>query len=104
MEDLTSRYLAGCSPYISSLIYDIVNRTLLLECVTDPNSLKPHTRVFFTGIRSYSEETVNDEFDDMCMEGVVGMHWVREHIFCLHTDKKEIILELENEPRVEVIA
>ncbi|OAI26783.1 MULTISPECIES: hypothetical protein [Methylomonas] len=104
MEDLTNRYLASCSPYISSLVYDIGNRTLVLECVPDPNSLKPHTKVIFTGIRSYSEETIDDEYDDMCMDGVVGMHWVREHIFCLRTDKKEIILELENEPRLEFIA
>lgn len=103
MENLTNKYLGKCSPYISSLVYDIGNRTLLLECVTDPNSLKPHTQVHFTGIRFYSEETIDDEYDDTCMDGVVGMHWVREHIFCLRTNKKEIVLELENEPRVEAI-
>lgn len=79
-------------------------RTLLLECVRGINTCKPHTRIVFDGIKSYSEETVDDEYDDQCMDSVIGMHWVKEHVFCLRTEKKEIIVEVEREPRIERIA
>lgn len=103
MSDLMDIYLSDCSPYISGLVYDIDKRTLVMECVNNPNEGVPQTRVIFSGIKSYSEETIDDEYDDHCMDGVVGMSWVEEGVFCIHTDKKEIIIEIENKPKSERI-
>jgi len=104
MSDLMSMYLSGCSPYIATLIYDISNRVLILECVDDPEKRNPLKRIVFSGIRSYSEQTIEDEYDDNCIDGVIGMHWMKDKLFCLSTDKKEIIIELEVEPQVESLA
>lgn len=104
MSDLMDIYLKGCSSLISSLIYDIDKRILVLECINNPDDCIPRTRVTFSGIRSYSEETVGDGNDDRCMDIVIGMHWIKANVFCLHTDKKEIIIEIENEPKAEIIA
>jgi hypothetical protein len=104
MSDLMDTYLPGCSPYISKLVYDIDKRILLMECVNSASENVPHTKVTFSGVRSYSEETIDDEYDDHCMDGVVGMNWVKEKVFCIHTEKKEIIIEIENEPATEKIA
>ena len=104
MSDLMNKYLSGCSPYISDLKYDIDKRTLTLECVNNPDECTPTRKVIFSGIRNYSEETIDEDYDDKCMDGVVGMSWLRDNVFCLHTDKKEIIIELECEPIVEHIA
>ena len=103
MSDLMDTYLAGCSPYISKLNYDIDKRVLTMECVNNANENVPHTKITFSGVRSYSEETIDTDYDDHCMDGVVGMNWVKEKVFCIHTDKKEIIIEIENEPTSEKI-
>ena len=104
MSDLMNTYLLDCSPYISSLNYDINKRVVLLECVRNIETCEPHTRVIFEGIRSYSEETIDDEYDDQCMDSVFGLNWVTEGVLCIRTEKKEIIIELENNPRVEILA
>lgn len=98
------KYLAGCSPYVDVLNYDIDKRVLILQCVNNPDDFIPHTRVVFTRIRSYTEETIDDEFDDSSIDSVIGMHWVRDHTFCIRTEKKEIILDLECDPQSELIA
>lgn len=103
MSDLMDTYLTGCSPYISMLNYDIDKRILTMVCVNNPNENAPHTKVTFTGVRAYSEETMDEEFDDHCMDSVIGMNWVKENVLCIHTEKKEIILEIENEPSSERI-
>ncbi len=88
MTDLMNKYLKGCSPYISSLIYDIDSRQLLLECVNNPDECKPLKKIIFREIESYSEETMDDEYDDNCIDGVIGMSWIGKNKFCIHTDKK----------------
>lgn len=101
MSDLMNKFLSGCSPYISELNYDIGKRKLTLVCVNNVEDFLPHTKVTFSGIRSYSEETTDKDYDDDCVDGVLGMSWVTENEFCIHTDKKEIVLDIENEPTSE---
>lgn len=97
-------YLKWCSPHICKLIYDIDKRVLIMECVNNLDDCVPDTRVTFRGIKSYSEETIDDEYDDNCMDGVIGMNWLRDRLFCIRTDKKEIIIEIENDPVTSKIA
>ena len=41
---------------------------------------------------------LNDCIDQTCMDSVIGMHWIKEGVFCLHTEDKEIIIELDGDP------
>ncbi|MBO1257102.1 hypothetical protein J3L16_15565 [Alteromonas sp. 5E99-2] len=88
----------GSSPYISELSYDIDNRILTVTCVDNPDDFNPATSIVFSGVKSYSEESLGDSNADDIMDSIIGMNWHQENIFCLHTQKKEIMIELENEP------
>jgi len=104
MSDLMDTYLKDCSSYVSELTYDIGKRVLILVCVNNPDDFVPVIKVTFEGISLYSKETINEEYDDNCMDMVIGINWVRDKVLCIHTDKKEIIIELENEPQSKKIA
>lgn len=93
--DMTSEYLKGCSPYIDRLVYDIGKRQLLLVCVDSPETCKPVIEIIFTGIEFYKEETLDDEYDDQCIDSVLGINWVHENTICIHTEKKEIVIKFD---------
>lgn len=92
MDDLMSKYLKGCSPYISQFTYDIEKRTLELVCVKSIDNCIPKRKITISGIQAYLEETIDEEFDDNCMNGVIGLHEMSAGKFCIHTDKKEVIV------------
>lgn len=103
-EDLTNKLLKGCSPYINSAIYDIDKRELSIECVDNPETRNPKKQMIFSGILRYKEENIEEKPDDNLLDSIIGINWVRKGILCIHTEKKEIILELENEPLSHDIA
>lgn len=103
MTDLTSKFLEGCSPYISALNYDVNNRRFLLECVDNPVERRPLKRALFSNVLSYVEEIRSDPYDDDCMDSVIGMHWIDKNRFCLTTEKREVILGLEDDPIIETV-
>ncbi len=92
MVDLMSEYLKDCSPYISKFVYDIDKRIIELVCVDSIDNCLPKRKITISGIQSYAEETIDDDFDDNCMDGVIGMHEMSVGRFCIHTDKKEVIV------------
>lgn len=98
MVDLTNKYLNGSSPYIYELLYDIDKRTLTLICTDNADDYNPSRKVVFSGIKSYSQEDCGDANDDRLIDSVIGMNWHKDKVFCLHTQKKEILIEVENEP------
>ena len=98
LSDLTGKLLNDSSPYICELKYDIDNRTLTLICVDNPDDFKPIRRVVFSGIKWYTEESLGDSNLDYVLDSVIGMNWHKENVFCIHTQKKEIMIEIENEP------
>jgi len=103
-ESLTSKLLENTSPYISSMIYDIDGRKLILECVNNPEDCIPKTRVIFSGIKSYSEENIDEEFDDLCMDSVIDFSRREDNVYIINTEKKEISVEVDSEPVSESIA
>ena len=103
-EDLANKLLGSCSPYINSITYDIEKRELRLECVDNPENCNPIKRIICSGILKYEEENIEDKPDDNLIDSVIGINWIRDKLLCIHTEKKEIILELENEPISENIA
>ncbi len=102
--EMTSEYLKGCSPYIDRLIYDIGKRQLLLVCVDSPETGKPKIEIIFAGIESYEEATLDDEYDDQCLDSVIGIHWLKEKTICIHTEKKEIVIKFDSHVVKNLIA
>jgi hypothetical protein len=102
--DITDKLLQGASPFISTYLYDVLKRKLVIELVDDPEKMNPVKRVTFTGILQYSEDEPTDEPDDLCMDGVIGIHWINSDSICIKTDDKEVIIKVENEPFTEIIA
>lgn len=95
--DMTSEYLEGSSPYIDRLIYDIGKRQLLLVCVDSPETSQPAIEIIFSGIESYEEETIDDEYDDQCMDSVIGINWLHKKTICIYTEKKEIVIKFDGD-------
>lgn len=93
--DMTSKYLEGCSPYIDRLIYDIGKRQLFLVCVDSPETCNPVIEIILSGIESYKEETLDDEYDDQSVDSVIGIHWLCENVICINTEKKEITIKFD---------
>ncbi|KGJ87802.1 hypothetical protein [Colwellia psychrerythraea] len=92
MDDRMSEYLKDCSPYISKFLYDIDKRIIELVCVDSIDNCLPKRKIKISGIQSYTEETIDDEFDDNCMDGVIGLHEMAVGKFCIRTEKKEVIV------------
>lgn len=97
------RLVGSSSPYVSSIVYDINERTLVLELVDHPDKMNLCRRITFTDILSYQEENMEEEPEDECMDDIVGIDYIQGGI-CIHTYKKEVVLKLESEPRAEYIA
>lgn len=100
MEDLTSHFLNGCSPYICQLTYNPTLREVVLEVASDPESMSPCVKVIFGSVASLSDENDHPEEND-CIDSVIGMHWMERGLFCLRTQQREMIMELQEEPRIE---
>jgi len=103
-KDLTNELLAGCSPYISRLFYDVINKELHIECADNPDSMNPKKRIKLTGIRKYKEENIDETSDNNLIDSIIGINWIEKSKLCIQTEKKELIIELENEPTLEKIA
>ena len=92
-------WLPSCSPYITKFVYDIDKRGLVIEFALDSKEFKPHTRIVCSGIKSYSENNMDDETHDDCLDGVLDLNWNEiAGTFLVVTDKKEILLTIENKP------
>lgn len=101
--DISKDLLGKCSPYIFALIYDIDERALVIECVTDPRKPEPALRLIFPGITHYSEDNLLDAPDDENMDDIVEILPTREEGYLITTYKKEITIKTTEEPVVETI-
>ena len=97
-----SKLIANSSTYVSSIVYDINERTLVIELVDNPDKMNLSRRITFPGILSYKETNMEEEPDDECMDDVVGIDYTSNGV-CIHTYKKEISIEVEGEPHAEDI-
>ena len=97
MKDLTSELLIDSSPYIGELIYDISNRIVKIICVDSSDFSKAKRIVTVSGVQSYSEENIDNEFDDSCMDSIVGLIQSNKNTFSINTEKKEIFIQFTGE-------
>jgi len=92
--DLLNKYLKGCSPYIHQLTYNLVAREFTLVCAKSIGDWVPHKGIRFTDVISFSENCFEDILDDNGIDSVVGMHKVSDGVYCLNTEKREIVLKV----------
>ncbi|MBQ4810273.1 hypothetical protein J8M20_02950 [Pseudoalteromonas luteoviolacea] len=92
-------WIPNCSPYISKMVYDINNRIFTIEFVDNVNDFNPLLRLVCKSVLSYSEDTVDEAYDDDLIDGVIDIAWNGAHkTLVVLTDKKEMILKLEQPP------
>ena len=99
-------WIPKCSPYVSKMVYDINLREFIIECVNNINDFTPHTRIICSSILRYTEfpRDDEDEYDDELVDGLLDLNWSEESkVFYIYSDKKEISLKLEKQPRREII-
>lgn len=101
--ELTEQLLGDNSPYIANLIYDIDVRMLFIELLDGPESQKLVQRVVFPGVVSYSETNLLNEPEDDSIDDVVSIQRLDKNRIILTTYKKEILLNVSEEPFVEAI-
>ncbi|NRA79238.1 hypothetical protein CWC26_13180 [Pseudoalteromonas sp. S4488] len=95
-------WIPNCSPYISRMLYDIDNRTFTIEFVNNVNDFKPLLKFVCKSVLSYSENTVDEDYDDDLIDGVIDIAWNEvDKTLVVLTDKKEMILKLGQAPICE---
>ena len=102
--DITDNLLEGCSPYIDAISYDIGKRCIEIVVVDSGDHQVPYLRIIVPNILSYEEISLEEEPDDNYMDSIIGVHWVRESLLCIRTEKKEILVSTPNEPFTTKIA
>lgn len=101
--ELTEQLLGDCSPYIGNLIYDIDVRMLFIELMDGPETQNLVRRVVFPSVVTFNETNLLNEPDDDQLDDVVSIQRLDQNRIILTTYKKEILLNLDEEPFVEDI-
>ncbi|HAG94777.1 MAG: hypothetical protein CMK83_07455 [Pseudomonadales bacterium] len=101
--ELTEQLIGDCSPYIGNLVYDIDVRLVFVELLDGPESQNLKRRIVFPGIVSFHETNLLNQPEDDSIDDVVSIQRLDTNRLILTTYKKEILLNLTEEPFVEVI-
>ena len=97
--DLLNNYLMGCSPYIIQLNYNLEKRELLVVCAKTVENWVPFKGILFKDVISFSETYDEDDIlDDDLIDSVIGLHEVSDGVYCLGTEKREIIVKVGTPP------
>lgn len=101
--ELTERLIGDCSPYIGNLVYDIDVRMVFVELMDDPETQNLRRRIVFPGVVSFHETNLLNEPQDDEIDDVVSIQQLDTQRIIITTYKKEILLNLSEEPFTESI-
>ena len=101
--DLLSEYLSDCSPYIMELTYDLGKREVSIVCAKNINDWTPGKQLKFTDVIGFTEETFEDFLDDDNIDSLIGLHKMKQGSYCLHTEKRELVIHTVENPTSEVL-
>ncbi len=101
--ELTETLLGDCSPYIGNLVYDIDVRLVFIELMDDPESQNLKRRIVFPGVVSFNETNLLNEPEDDSIDDVVSIQRLDTNRVIITTYKKELLLNLAEEPFTEEI-
>ncbi len=96
--DLCQKYLEGCSPYILQFDYNLEKREITLVCAEDTSNWQPKRLITFTDVISFDEETFEDLIDDSLIDSIMGIHVISEGVYCVNTEKRELVIKAGSEP------
>ena len=100
---LLNKYLLNCSPYIYHLSYDLNKREILIVCAKQIYDWTPGKQIRFSDVRSFSEQVFEDDIlEDDLIDSIIGLHEISEGIYCLYTEKRELIIGVGTEPVGEI--
>ena len=101
--ELTEQLIGDCSPYIGNFVYDIDVRLVFIELVDSPEDQNLRRRIAFPGVVSFSESNLLNEPEDDSIDDVVSIQRLDKSRVIVTTYKKEVLLNLTEEPFVEDI-
>ncbi len=93
MTDMLSTYLENCSPYILKYNYDLEQREVVITCAG-----KPNREIRFMDVLEFSEQPADDFTDDNLTDSIIGIHKLEENAYCVHTEKRELIIRTNLPP------
>ena len=99
MKDLTEKYFHGCSPYIQSLSYDLDRRELSLICFKSVDDQTPGKQLLFAEVNEFDEIQFEDAGDKDLIDSIMGIHLSSNSVYCINTEKRELVLRVGVEPR-----
>lgn len=102
--DLLNKYLKGCSPYILKMSYNLRRREIVVVCANNTIDWSPKTQLKFTDVVTFSEEVFEDLLDDELIDSIMGFHEMAENVYCLSTEKRELIIKARQKPISEDIS
>lgn len=100
--DISNEWIKGSSPFIHSMNYDVEARELRIFLLETPEDTRPSVEICITKVTSYNESDV--EVDDECRDSIIGAHWAGSGTLIIRTEKREIVLGVSGEVKVEQCA
>lgn len=101
--ELTEQLIGDCSPYIGNFVYDIDVRMVFIELVDGPETQNLKRRLVFPQVVSFSETNLLNEPEDDAIDDVVSIQRLDKQRVIITTYKKEVLLNLLDDPFVEEI-
>lgn len=101
--DLINKYISGSSPYIDKLTYDLDEREVIIVFLKKTYNSNSVMRLIFRDVLSFAEEMFEDALEDNLTDSIMGMHMVSDNVYCVKTEKRELLLKVGLEPISEHI-
>lgn len=100
---LLNKYLSNCSPYILQFSYDLDEREIVIDFAKDTKDWLPGKRLIFSDILEFSQELLEDAYEDTLIDSIMGFHLLDEGIYCVTTEKRELVLRVGADPISQII-
>lgn len=73
--NLEERVTKGFIVYIHSIDYNVVNKSLVIRLLKNPEYQQQIARILiFYNIQNFAEELDKEEFDADCLDSLIGLH------------------------------
>ncbi len=91
--------------YIHSIEHDVVNKYLVIKFLKNPVDEPSVARILtFLNIQDFSEEIDDEDFDENCLDSLIGIQEYPEATgvrYVIRTEQREIIFFTETEPKIQ---
>lgn len=95
---LLNKYLKGIPPYIDTLTYDLDEREIIIVFWKRDWDSTSRGRLTFTDVRSFSENMLEDAFEENLADSIMGLYRKEEGLYLVLTEKRELTLRVGEDP------